>query len=124
MTKPINQELEDFIEDWYYDENSHQYAQELGQFLFEFLEDLKSQNLSEKTIRNHRNNCSCIGSFQCGYGYFDQPFKPNEVFFSPEADYEYEFKRKISDSEYALSSYRATWKKIHKYANQLGLLDE
>jgi hypothetical protein len=121
--KSTNQELEHFIEDWYFDENSHQYAQALGQFLFDFLADLKQQNFSEKTIKKHTDNCWFIGSFQCGYGYYDKPFKPHEVFYSPEADYESEFERKVSDSEYALSSYRATWKKIHKYADKLGLLD-
>ena len=30
-------QLEDFIEGWHWDENSHKFAKEMGQFIFEFL---------------------------------------------------------------------------------------
>ena len=110
----LNEDLENFIEDWYWDEESHKYAQKLGLFLFRFLQYLKEQKLSEKTIRKHTDNCWLIGSFECGYGHREQ-FSPEEVFFSPEADYETQFTRKVSDSCYALSSYRSTWRKIYKY---------
>ena len=53
----LNEDLENFIEDWYWDEESHKYAQKLGLFLFRFLQDLKEQKLSEKTIRKHTDNC-------------------------------------------------------------------
>jgi hypothetical protein len=78
------QELEEFIEDWYWDEESHQYAKELGQFLFQFLDSLKEKGLTERTIRKHTDNCWFIGSFECGYGYREE-FAVEEVFFSPEA---------------------------------------
>ena len=81
------QEVEKFIEDWYWDEESHQYVRKLGQFLFQFLDSLKEQGLSEKTIRKHRDNCWFIGSFECGYGFRSAP---GDVFYSSEANYEYE----------------------------------
>ena len=50
--------------------------------------------------------------FEAGYGY-------NDVFF-PEIledgpNFIYEFKRKISDSKYAIQSYEATWRKLDKF---------
>ncbi|MBE9137056.1 hypothetical protein IQ254_07550 [Nodosilinea sp. LEGE 07088] len=116
------QEIEEFIEDWHWDDRSHKYAQELCRFLFQFLDSLKQQHLTEKTIRKHTSNCSLIGAFECGYGYRDG-FSPGVVFSSPEANYEYEFNRKVSDSKYAMDSYRSTWRKIHNYTKQLGLTD-
>jgi hypothetical protein len=118
----IDNDLERFIADWYWDEKSHQYAQQLGRFLFRFLDILKEQWLSQKTIKKHKDNCYFIGVFECGYGYRDM-FSPRTVFGSPDASYEYEFERKASDSEYAMSSYRSTWRKIHKYVKSLGTAD-
>jgi len=34
--------------------------------------------------------------------------------------YENEFRRKVSDSKYALNSYRATWRKLERYVLSLG----
>jgi len=50
-------------------------------------------------------------------------FSPSAVFSSPDARYEYEFKRKMSDSKYALNSYRTTWRKLNKYTKELGYLE-
>ena len=115
------QELEDFIQDWHWDKKSHKYAQDLAKYLFQFIDKLYEQKLSEKTVRKHLDNCWQIGILECGYGYRDK-FSPGEIFYSPEADYEYEFKRKMSDSNYAVNSYRSTWKKLHKYTKELGYI--
>jgi hypothetical protein len=56
-------ELEVYIQDWHYDDASHQFARKMGSFLFQF---------------------------------------------------------KVSDSKYALASYRATWRKLEKYIDSLG----
>jgi len=117
-----NRELEDFIQNWHWDEKSHKFAQELGLYLFQFIAYLSEQKLSKKTVRQHRNNCWCIGIFECQYGDKDK-FSPRAVFDSPYASYEYEFKRKVSDSEYALNSYRSTWRKLYKYTGTLGYLE-
>jgi hypothetical protein len=117
-----DQRIERFIEDWYWDDKSHKYAKELCKFLFQFLDSLKQQGLSEATMRKHTSHCSLIGSFECGYGYREE-FFPGVVFSSPEANYMYEFKRKVSDSKYATDSYRLTWRKLYTYTKQLGLTD-
>lgn len=116
------QEIENFIGDWYWDDQSHKFAQDLCRFLFQFIDHLTESGLTKKTVRKHLDNCWAIGVFECQYGY-RETFSVSEVFFSPEASYEYEFKRKMSDSSYAVNSYLATWKKVYKYAKALGLTD-
>lgn len=123
MMNAENQELEDFIQDWHWDEKSHKFAQNFGLYLFQFISHLHQQGLSEKTVRKHRNNCWCIGILECQYGYKDE-FSPSAVFSSPKAWYEYEFKRKVSDSKSAINSYRATWRKLYQYTKALGYLDK
>jgi len=115
----ISESLEDFIADWYWDKKSHQYAQKLGLFIFDFFAHLEKQNLSEKTIKKHKDNCWLIGNFQCGYGILEKEFSIQDIFYSSEANYEYEFQRKVSDSTYAINSYRSTWKKLFKFAQQI-----
>jgi hypothetical protein len=122
MTKEEEKELEDFIADWYYDEQSHRFAHDLGRYLFQFIDYLYEQKLTDKTVSKHIDNCWAIGYLECGYGYRDV-FSPGKVFYSTEADYNYEYKRKFSDSKYALTSYRATWKKLYKYTKDLGHLE-
>jgi hypothetical protein len=101
------QEIEDFIEDWYWDEKSHKFAQNLCRYLFQFIDHLYEQRLSKKTAQKHLDNCWSIGLLECGYGFRDE-FSPGDLFNAPEADYEIEFKRKMSDSNYAIKSYRST----------------
>ena len=123
MTDQEVKELEGFIEDWFYDEQSHKFAQDLGKYLFSFIDHLHEQKLTNKTIDRHIDNCWAIGYLECGYGSTDL-FSPGKIFCGPEADYEYEYKRKFSDSKYAVSSYKATWNKLYKYTKQLGLLED
>jgi len=117
-----NDEIENFIIDWHWDKKSHKYACDLCEFLFKFMDDLEQQGLSEKTIRKHLDNCWHIGLLECGYGY-RKKFSPEEVFYTSGADYEYEFKRKMSDSKYAINSYKSTWRKIYKYRKSLEVTD-
>ena len=51
------QEIEDFTEDWYGDEKSHKFAQDLCKYLFQFIDHLYKQGLSEKTLQMHLSNC-------------------------------------------------------------------
>ncbi|MFQ5343909.1 MAG: hypothetical protein ACE5F6_20385 [Anaerolineae bacterium] len=116
MDEP-NEELEDFIADWYWDEASHEFARQLGAFLFDFLDELATTGLSDRTWQKHVDNCWLIGRFVCGYGYYDE-FSPE--IFAGEPSYLYEFRRKVSDSKYAVASYKATWRKLVRYARSLG----
>jgi len=122
MTKEEDKELENFIEDWFYGERAHRFAQDLGRYLFHFIDYLYEQGLTNKTVGKHIDNCWAIGYLECGYGY-RKVFFPGKVFYSPEAGYKYEYKRKFSDSKYAISSYKATWKKLYNYTKNLGHLE-
>ena len=123
MDETEKQELEGFIEDWHWDEQSHKFAQELGAYLFQFVDHLYEQGLTEKTVRKHIDNCWCIGILECNYGYRDE-FSAAAVFGSPYASYEIEFKRKMSDSNYAINSYRTTWRKLYKFTRASGYLGQ
>ena len=68
-------------------------------------------------MRKHINNCWCIGWLVCSYGYHDT-FSPKILMDGP--SYIYEFKRKVSDSKYAIASYKATWRKLARYVRSLG----
>jgi hypothetical protein len=122
MSNEEDQELEDFIQDWHWDEKSHKFAQELGRYLFQFIDHLAQQGLSEQTVRKHADNCWCFGISECQYGYRDE-FSPDAVFNELDAPYENVFRRKVSDSRYAINSYRATWRKLYKYTKSLGYFE-
>lgn len=122
MSNEANQELGYFIQDWHWDKISHKFARDFGLYLFQFIDHLSDQGLSEKTVRMHSSNCWCIGILECQYGYKNK-FSPGAVFSAPEALYEYEFTRKMSDSTYAINSYRSTWRKLYKYTRASGYLD-
>jgi len=114
LTKEERQALERYISEWHWDKKSHKFAQAMGLYLFEFMDWLDEQGLSEKTVDKHIDNCYWIGYLVCCYGY-RKTFSPAKVFYDPDADHEHEFKRKNSDSNYAISSYRSTWRKLYKY---------
>ncbi len=107
-----NEEIEDYIEDWYWNTASHELAQQMAAFLFEFIDHLEKKGLSEGTIRKHAGNCWCIGYLSCAYGSSDE-FSPDCFLYGP--SYLYDFKRKFSDSKYAVSSYEATCRKLDRY---------
>ncbi len=113
MKKTVNEELENFIQDWHWDKASHKYASDIGLFLLQFMDHLEKSGLSERTIRKHVDNCWCIGHLECSYGY-NKKFSPS-IFNGNEPDFLYEFKRKMSNSKYAVDSYSATWRKLVKY---------
>jgi hypothetical protein len=110
-------ELEEYIQDWYWDEQSHEFARQVGKLLFQFMDHLERTGLSERTIRKHINNCWVIGWLECGYGYHDT-FSP-EIFLR-QPSFTIEFKRKVSDSKYAVASYKTTWRKLARYVRSLG----
>ena len=112
MEKGLKEEIKKYVDDWHWDENSKKYAYDMGKFLFSFMSYLTDQNLSEKTKRNHRNNVYLIGTFEASYGYNDE-FYPKNLEDGP--SFLYEFKRKVSDSKYAIQSYKSTWRKLGKY---------
>lgn len=113
-------ELEQYIEGWHYDEKSHEFARQMGRFLLQFLDSLETTGLSRATLRKHKSNCWCIGWLECNYGYHDT-FTPK--IFQGGPFFTSEFRRKVSDSKYAFASYRATWKKLEKYAASLGYFE-
>jgi hypothetical protein len=111
------QELEDYIQDWHWDDASHEFARQMGAFLFQFLDHLEASGLSRQTMSKHESNCWCIGWLESGYGYHDT-FVPDIFLGGP--SFLNEFKRKVSDSHYAVNSYKATWRKLERYILSLG----
>jgi hypothetical protein len=85
----------------------------------QFVEHLRGLDLAEKTLRKHIENCWCIGYLECGYGYWDE-FDPKEVFCGPHVSRDLEFRWKFTDSDYAVKSYRSTWRKLCEYTKVSG----
>ena len=111
-----DEDIENFIEDWYFDTSSHNFAKALCTFLFQFIDRLELDGLSERTLRKHLDNCWAIGKFECDYGYHES--FSSEIFLC-EPSFLYEFKRKNSESTYAVESYKTTWRKLRKYVESL-----
>jgi hypothetical protein len=116
LIDPEEEALEEYIEDWHWDEPSHQFARQVGKFLFAFMDHLATTGLAESTLRKHESNCWAIGLLECEYGYHDT-FSPQ--IFTGGPSFLYEFKRKFSDSKYAVTSYQATWRKLDRYARSV-----
>jgi hypothetical protein len=116
------QELENLIEGWYYGEEMHVFAKALGRYLLRFVDHLHEQDISAKARRKHIDNCWYVGYLECNSGCQDK-FVPGKVFFSPDALYDYEFKKKFFGSKSAMTSYRSTWRKLYAYTRALGHLD-
>ena len=111
------QKLEAYIQDWHWDEASHEFARQMGTFLFQFIDHLESSGLSERALRKHASNCWLIGWLESNYGYHNS-FVPDIFLGGP--SFLTEFKRKVSDSHYAMNSFRATWRKLERYVLALG----
>jgi len=114
------QELETYIRDWHWDDASLEFSQQVGILLFQFLDHLESTGLTRRTMRKHEKNCWCIGWLECSYGYHDT-FTPAIFLGGP--SFTIEFKRKVSDSNYAVKSYQTTWRKLAKYVSSLSYDD-
>lgn len=108
----VKSRAEAYIKNWNWDEASHEFALQMGAFLLGFMDSLQTSNLSPDTIRKHVSNCWLIGSFECDYGYH-KTFRPAIFLTGP--GFLYEFERKVSDSKYAVDSYKSTWRKLEKY---------
>jgi hypothetical protein len=116
LADPEEEMLEEYIQDWHADEPSHEFARQVGAFLFEFMDHLATTGLAESTLRKHESNCWAIGYLECQYGCHDT-FSPQ--IFAGEPAFLYEFERKFSDSKYAVASYQATWRKLARYARSV-----
>ena len=108
-------EIEKMIQDWYWDEESHAFARQVGALLIEFLDYLEWTGLSEQSLRKYERNCWLIGKFTCDYGGF-KTYTP--AIFQGGPFYLSEFRRKVSSSANALSSYQATWRKLERYLRE------
>ena len=109
--------VERYIKDWNWDATSHEFALQMGRFLLQFIDGLRSSDLSQATIRKHEDNAYLIGALECDYGYHDT-FSP-AIFLGRGTAFLYEFKRKMRASKYAIASYKSTWRKIEKYARSV-----
>ena len=110
--EPRKYEIEAYVEDWHWDEASYEVAIKMGRFLYGFLDYLEMSGASERVLRKESSNIWNIGILCCQYGYIDK-FSPT-IFNSPPY-YLIEFKRKVSDTPYAVQSYISTCNKLSKY---------
>jgi hypothetical protein len=110
-----DEEIEEMIGDWYWDDESHAFARQVGSLLIEFLNYLEWTGLSEQTLRKHEQNCWLIGKFTCDYGGF-KTYTP--AIFRGGPFYLSEFRRKVSSSANALNSYQTTWRKLERYLRE------
>jgi hypothetical protein len=110
-------ELEAYIQDWHWDEKSHKFAVQMGQFMFEFFDELDDKGLSEQTVFKHERNCWAIGWLVSHYDRYDT-FSP--AIFQGGPAFTLEYEQKFSDSKNAINSYETTWRKLEKYASSLG----
>ena len=111
-----DEEIERMIEQWFWDEPSHAFARQVGAFLLDFLSDLAMTGVSRQTLRKHEQNCWLIGKFTCDYS-GSNAFTP--AIFQGGPRYLNEFRRKVSSSAAALTSYQATWRKLDRYVRAL-----
>jgi hypothetical protein len=112
---PRKYEIERYIQDWYWDEKSYELAWESGVFLFTFMDYLKETGISDRTLSKHESNTWVIGNFTCQYGCHEK-FSPDIFEYPP--FHKIEFRRKVSDSSYALQSYESTCNKLAKYVRE------
>lgn len=113
MKIEADEELEQFIQDWYHDKKSHRIAQQMGRLFLDFIDSLEHAKLSRATVRKHLDNCWAIGFLECQYGYHKK-FSIKRFQYG-DAMHEYEFRRKFSDSDYAMKSYASTWIKLAQF---------
>jgi len=110
--------LEAFIQDWHWDEDSHEFARQAGLFLFQFIARLEQSGLAEQTLRKQISDCELIGYLTCLQGGRRKQFSP--AVFADGPAYVADFKRKVSDSEYMVASYKRTWRKLTRYVASRG----
>lgn len=115
MADLVKKEIEDFIEDWYFDDDSYQHVFDCGAFILGFTRYLDTLNKSERSLNKHRENVYLIGHFYCNYNEeLEKPFVCEDLeggfFFSS-----FHFERKVSNSESAINGYSATWNLLDKY---------
>lgn len=65
MKIEADEELEQFIQDWYHDKKSHRIAQQMGRLFLDFIDSLEHAKLSRATVRKHLDNCWAIGFLEC-----------------------------------------------------------
>ncbi|PKO23305.1 MAG: hypothetical protein CVU38_04645 [Chloroflexi bacterium HGW-Chloroflexi-1] len=113
----MEDQLDEFIEEWYEDEKSYAFARKMGTFLFQFLDDLETTGLSEKTLGTHEENCWLIGRLTAEYGGY-QTFSPDIFLGGPK--YLEEFQRRVTSAKTALAAYQQTWRRLEKYVREMG----
>lgn len=121
MDDDAGSRLEGFIQDWDWDTASHAFARQAGSFLFHFIADLERTGLAEQTLRKQISDCQLIGYFTCQYGGY-KTFSPSVFAHGPA--HVAEFRRKVSDSDYMVTSYERTWRKLARYIRSLGHEEE
>ncbi len=106
---------EPWIQSWYWDEASHEYALYLGQLLFDFLTSPEIQRFSEATVEKHFRNAHFIG-YILTQKKAGKEFNPITLLHTP--IYIGEFRKQVSSVKSAEASYRATWNKLQSFVQR------
>ena len=108
--------LEPWIQSWYWDEASHEYAFYLGQLLFDFLISPEIQRFSDATVEKHFRNAHFIG-YILTHKKAGKEFSLSTLLHTP--IYIGEFRKQVSSAKSAEASYRATWNKFRDFVRQI-----
>lgn len=114
-----DEELEEMIAQWHWDEPSHAFARQVGALLLDFMNYLATQRLSESALRRYEKNAWLIGKFTCD-AHRAELYTP-ALFAGPPA-YLAEFRHEVGDSAVALNAYQATWRRLARFIREQGYL--
>lgn len=112
MNSQDKNEIDEFISDWNWSNESYKFARDLGKYLIDFIAYLRNQDLGERAIKKHYSNAMLIGHLECDYG-DHKKFKPGILLNGPH--HSCEFERKVGGSDYMVKSYKSTWRKLHQF---------
>jgi hypothetical protein len=111
------EDLEVFIQRWYWDEASHEFAREAGAFLFQFMNHLRAAGLSKEALQKQRDNVWLIGAFLCR-SVADQPFSP-EAFLDKSLLID-DFRLQLQDFPTEVAAYEETYRRLERYVRAFG----
>jgi hypothetical protein len=102
-----------FINGWNYDQDSPDFARQVGLLMIGFFQSLLDEGLTEKTMDRHEENSWWIGKFLCDK-YRQESFSFDMLYGSPR--FVHEFANEVSDAPTRINAYRTTWRKLSRYA--------
>jgi len=107
-----DQEIEEMITDWYWDEESHAFAHQIGALLLDFLNYVEATRVTKQSLRKYETGCWLIGKLTCKCR-GDKPFTPDMFLGGPH--YLDELRQEVGNSSSIVSAYQTTWRKLERF---------